>query len=87
MNDDKCHGIFGRIFGHKFQPRFSETDTTPDIAFKEACEAIQMYIKETSYIDEDEISEIMNGFRVMNSMTTTYVHDVCIRCGRTIQKI
>lgn len=87
MNDKTCCGLFGIIFGHKFRPRFNHTDMTPEISFKEASEAIQTYFKETDYRDEAEISQIMGGFRVMNSETSTYVHDVCVRCGKTIQKI
>lgn len=61
-----CKGLAGLIFGHKYQPRYSKGAPTA------------ANIKLTEY--DAEIMEL--SIRAVEaSKPTTYVHDVCARCG------
>lgn len=61
----ECRGLFGRIFGHKYQPRY----TTGMSALTD--------IKSASGCPDDWIDFIEA------SKPSTYIYDVCVRCGTT----
>jgi len=94
--NDKCCGIFGRIFGHKFEARYDTNDSSqPSVPNSEAPkflkEALDAYYERAVYMDDDQISCITSGFSDMetdggNSESKTYVHDVCVRCGLIVKK-
>ena len=88
MEKTHCRGILGYIFGHKFSGRYSREDiTSPKIADAAAGAVKQLIVQDATVIYmEEQIEAIMDGFRGMNSTKNTYVHDICTRCGHTIQK-
>lgn len=60
-----CRGLFGRLFGHKYQPRY--TTGTP----------VLTNVKSHGGCPDDWIDFIEA------SKSSTYIHDVCVRCGAT----
>ena len=87
---NKCCGLIGSIFGHKFIPRF---DITYQIVVsdpaKNLSDTIKDYMKVESFISDSTIETITDGFRdcpVNTVESETYVYDICVRCGLTIKK-
>lgn len=80
---DNCKGLTGWLFGHKFYPRYDESSSTttpgnfssvgiPDTVLSQA-------------VEEEYLCDIIaaaNG----DSSKRTYVHDVCVRCGKVIKR-
>lgn len=68
-----CYGTFGRWFGHKFRGRYSVTEremTGPRVSVKVPIEQATTENLRKMYVLQD----------------STYHHDVCDRCGLTINK-
>lgn len=86
MNENKCKGIWGLLFGHKFRGRWHEEDNTAESVAIQAKTSINYYISSTAYIPDSDgnIENILNGFRNMNNTKSTYVHDICLRCGKIV---
>ena len=69
-----CQGLMGLIFGHKFQPRYSETKGQFSGKISRA---------PWSGDSADEIGRLAES---MCERQQTYIHDVCRRCGTVIAK-
>jgi hypothetical protein len=87
----KCCGIIGKIFGHKYYPRFSKKyKVLESSASKDLSEAIQSYIrKENIYISSILIESINDGFSHFSDNDpqiefSEYEGDVCSRCGNVV---
>lgn len=87
---NECKGIGGLLFGHKFQPRYSEDDQTPVEASAEMNIAISTYFKSIGvYIECVHLSglqTVTEAFQNLSNLKTTYIHDICVRCGQVNQK-
>ena len=68
---NECAGVFGYVFGHKLEPRYSTIEKPSS----------KIYSKGT--IPHWEISDIIKETR---SKTVSYHCDVCSRCGLTVNK-
>lgn len=69
---DECVGIIGTILGHKYEPRYD-------------------VIRSNNGIDLENIDVVLDNayIEVVESMVnknSVYVKDVCIRCGKTINR-
>ena len=85
-----CRGIFGWLFGHSFSPRYSTETLVP----KELPELMASCIKylgdpDCSYDINNDTDEhgwrfmdlIMEGFKDTREERSSYLGDVCKRCG------
>lgn len=77
----QCLGLWGKIFGHDFQPRFSTEETIHGPQEHIAEQAIDACETDTF------LSGIIDSVAGLNkSQKVTYEGDVCGRCGFTITK-
>jgi hypothetical protein len=78
---DKCNGLWGWLFGHKFQARFNEEEGEGRWPFK------VFNIERSMYGTPDphniDMSSIINSTK---SRKSTYVFDICERCGEIIRR-
>ena len=73
---NKCIGIFGKIFGHKFQPRYNEKIIPP----KES--EAQLFLSTRSVILDGD-NTILNSLKRIEK---EYKGDVCVRCGLIVNE-
>lgn len=66
----KCHGI-GRLFGHKYQPRYSES--LPD-GFE---------LPQPNHIPMGAL-KLLWGVARKTALSLTYHGDMCTRCGHVV---
>jgi len=81
-----CFGLMGLIFGHKFEPRYDESEVGDPNAATELGKILPYYRKEV-LLDNDVA--VIN--RITQALTTLseesiYVQDVCVRCGAIIER-
>jgi hypothetical protein len=74
---NKCKGIFGLLFGHKFEGRYNTEEGEGKWPLKEG--SIESQITSTN---PSAVSEIIESSR---NQKTTYIKDVCVRCGEVIE--
>jgi hypothetical protein len=81
---NKCKGLFGWLFGHKFEARYDENnDETEPGNF-----TVQQVPENVLYLaveDGELLSDILKSMKA-NSSKSTYIHDICVRCGKVINK-
>ena len=86
LNLPPCKGFFGKIFGHKFEPRY-DTEPSGENAKVEAVKLItdksQEILESIEYL-ETVISSALSYFS--DNEKATYVCDVCSRCGTIIKR-
>lgn len=71
----ECTGLFGRLFGHKYEPAIDEELTPGDLSID------KMNLYSFTYTD--------NLCRVISANTVrkyTYHGHVCVRCGDVVNK-
>ena len=73
---NKCKGLMGRIFGHKFEDRYDE----------EVGEGKLPDSKQEIYIDSLICDGLPNIINSTKSCKRTYVYDICTRCGEKIER-
>lgn len=78
---NKCVGLWGWLFGHKFQARFNEEESDGKWPFKEGTLESQMTTAVQGGYDVS-VSSIVNSTK---SHKSSYVLDVCERCGEIIK--
>jgi hypothetical protein len=78
----RCHGLFGRVFGHKFQGRYNTTEKVTGQPSQEALETALEQCDGEFYVS-GIIDSLYGGYKDANS---EYIGDVCVRCGLTIKK-
>jgi hypothetical protein len=84
--ENGCLGISGWLFGHKLEPVFnteSKSAIDPSIV-----QAIMTSIQE-SYAPIDgsvETNPFAEVFETMNETKRTYIHHICVRCGKTTKE-
>lgn len=70
---NNCKGIFGWLFGHKFEGHYNSTSTVPgNLKIENGLSSLTM----SGYEQAALISELKND-------TDTFVCCVCKRCGQT----
>ena len=69
---ENCKGLFGKLFGHKYEARGNSTSSAPTV--KRIGEG---------YSDANEIIGILEASK---SKTFDYLFDICVRCGNRIEK-
>ena len=69
--ENKCSGLFGLLFGHKFQPVYHTQESIPDGLILN--ELIQD-------VDDFYVAGALQAAKLIQS---TYVKHVCKRCGQT----
>lgn len=69
----ECHGLWGMLFGHKFEARYDEVITSHAPP-----------IKSMSVFCDAEVLAALG--RLYNDTRSTYAHDVCVRCGMVINR-
>ena len=88
-NENKCKGIAGSLFGHKFEAVFdTESNTTANhelfTAIAPALEKGYDKLIEYGYTSiGNPFEEVLSELKYRKS---TYVHHVCVRCGKTVKK-
>ena len=83
QEDDGCKGIMGWLFGHKFEPRFDESNNDTPAGQWVSQQIPEAILKQA--IESEDLADIVEAMSV-NSEKTTYVHDVCVRCGKVIYR-
>jgi len=68
MKESSCKGIFGTMFGHKFRARYSTTKSASKPGSVDG----------SNFIMSTDMPQIIESTR---EVTSTYEHDVCVRCG------
>jgi len=71
MNEEKCSGLAGRLFGHKFRPRYNTSSEPTMLASWGTGFKAQLVMP----IDLNELA------RDLSIKTQTYAGDICERCG------
>ena len=74
----ECAGISGSIFGHNFQPRYDITTNTEKVS----SEIISALTERTWDYD----SELVDAIEALKSSSSTYIGDVCTRCGTVLER-
>lgn len=83
QKEDGCVGLMGRLFGHKFEARCDNvSNETPTGQW--VSQQIPEHILEEA-IQTENLEDIVRAMAV-NSGKSTYIHDVCVRCGKTIKR-
>jgi hypothetical protein len=75
---NKCKGIFGLLFGHKFEGRYNVEKSEGKWPLQEG--SIESQITSTN---PDSVYAIIESSR---DQKKTYVKDVCVRCGEVIER-
>jgi len=71
-----CNGLFGKLFGHKFEAVYNEEEGEGKWPYKEGTIESKMAVI-------DMISSIIESTK---SRKRTYIHSVCKRCGVIVGK-
>lgn len=77
MNDNKCLGVTGWLFGHNFEDVFEDENSEP------------AFIPDQEVVDTSDISKIDAIGRLVIASTPAkdrFVHTVCRRCGRIVNR-
>ena len=72
---NECAGLWGKLFGHKFQARMDESMSAAPVT------TIDSY---TSIVHGASGMAMM--LDTLRDAKQTYVHDVCVRCGTVIKR-
>ena len=72
---NQCKGIIGFLFGHKFEERCDEENGTGKWPFSDTMLSNQQLVFS---------SDVSNVIMATASSKSTYVKDVCVRCGKVI---
>lgn len=75
----KCSGLFGWMFGHKFRARFNEEESEGKWPFKEGTLESQITVASGPSVNS---ASIINSTK---SKSSKYVLEVCERCGEIIK--
>jgi hypothetical protein len=68
---NECMGLLGDWLGHKYQPRYDTNHLPPKSV---DCKGLERKYAFSSY----DLERIIGA---NTDKTSTYVHDVCVRCG------
>ena len=68
--DTKCCGLFGKLFGHRFEARYDSEESEGKLPDQLT----------SVTIDAHYLVQIVEATR---SIKETYIHDICTRCGET----
>lgn len=89
-DDEKCLGLAGKLFGHKFEPVFdTESKTMPiDPAVIQSLSAKiqESYGLVDAASDFNPYAEVVRELNVMGESKRTYIHHICPRCGKTVKR-
>jgi hypothetical protein len=86
QKEDKCIGLIGGLFGHKFEGRFDEdVDNNKPQQGDWVVSQIPEDILEEALMQGENLADIIEAMGGGKSKTT-YIHDVCVRCGKIIKR-
>ena len=81
-----CRGIWGRLFGHKYQPRYSNEERIlphePSVAALEANRQVALQNARNAIVTS---SQVDLPYAAPYEETETHIGDVCVRCGHTVK--
>jgi len=80
---DHCRGLMGRLYGHQFESRYDTDDKTD--AGQKPSEQSMYQMSATALATGQGLAEMIAAGSGRTSKST-YVHDVCVRCGKVIQR-
>lgn len=83
---NKCSGLFGRLFGHKFQPRYDSNETYPEGTIEGLRTNVDRVLAQYPMAAMDSLSEVAEAYRCMDQNFVRYVQDVCVRCGEVRER-
>ena len=89
-NQNKCCGLLGALFGHKFVARYSDsTGTGAPTHIATAIKDITLdFIKSFRTERDASITKVaIAALQAHDKATGTYVKDVCTRCGCELHSI
>ena len=75
---NQCYGIWGKIFGHKYIPRYSTKRTTDKIPIYK--------FDATGSVLSTHFDSIRGIIETYAETTKTYTHSICIKCGDIIER-
>ena len=80
IEDEKnhCAGLAGRLFGHRFEPRYDSEESFPDSVDANVLLQVQSMSTYSEWAAERVEAMKTGGER--------YVLDICVRCGNTIKR-
>lgn len=74
----ECCGLIGSIFGHRFEPRYHNESVSSPLSD----DSIRIIMGDTP---SDEFCSSNLEAAKAQSSKSTYVYDVCERCGQTVK--
>jgi hypothetical protein len=78
--ESECSGIFGWIFGHKFQQVYIKEEAYKQLDKDQLKAVDDLTVGCYSY----DIKSVVTAAHIQSSRTT-YIHSICKRCGRVIK--
>jgi hypothetical protein len=81
-----CRGLWGKVFGHKLEPRYSRTTVgAPSAAPQiENTLARLMNPPAVAFANDGLGAEVRRSIEALANYETHHTHDVCVRCGLTV---
>lgn len=79
IKKDKCLGLFGKIFGHKFRARYSESES--EGKYPGDIVGDKLYL--LTGVFADDTAKILDSSK---SHERVYIRDICDRCGKVINQ-
>ena len=80
---DKCKGLWGALFGHKFVARYDK-DNSVGREGEWSSFDIPREILDAALVTE-ALSDILQAAQAEHTKST-YIHDVCVRCGKVVHR-
>lgn len=78
----ECQGLLGILFGHKFCARYDEHKEAGSPSAAVVATTCNAYDS-----SNDNLEDVLDALgRAYRDSSTTYVHDVCVRCGLIIHR-
>lgn len=76
-----CRGLVGRVFGHRFEPRFdTKKMQSPDI-LAQLKASLERAVNDTTIILDGVTSGLTDLVEAAASNEEIHTHDICVRCG------
>ena len=74
----------GRVFGHKFQPRYDEKITGAASAAPQLERVWSKAIETRLAVRTDVTLDLRKSFEALANHEKLHTHDVCARCGQVV---
>jgi hypothetical protein len=81
---NKCAGMLGEIFGHKFEAVYEREvqvfDKIPEILASEILEKLG------EFCYNDDFPSVVETISGLKNTKQIYIHHICPRCGQTVKR-